>query len=95
MTSATATPKTPIYAIGQPVRVLSAVWLPKEHTKGVGAVERITYQSSNGEPLYWVKGQLAARTARVLRAVDCSQCDGYVLNATESPLCPSCAKAGH
>lgn len=58
------------FCVGDDVEVLHAVSLPKrEVVIGRGIVERITYQSSDNTPLYWISGLLCARTARVLRLV--------------------------
>lgn len=59
-----------LFAIGELVKVLHAARLPAEHVITTGVVERITYQSSDDTPLYWISGCLTARTSRVLRHID-------------------------
>lgn len=57
------------FQIGQHVNVLHAAHLPREIISSTGVIERITYQSSDGTPLYWVSSRRTAVTARQLRAV--------------------------
>ena len=58
---------TDAFKVGDAVMVLAAIRLPQEYPIGAGRIHKVTYQSSDGEPLYWVTGFLTARTARVLR----------------------------
>jgi hypothetical protein len=55
------------FNIGDMVNVLHAVHLPKEIISSTGIIERITYQSSDGTPLYWVSSRRTAVTDRHLR----------------------------
>ena len=55
------------FHVGDTVNVLAAIRLPQEHIIATGAIERITYQTSDGMPLYWIVGVKCARTERVLR----------------------------
>lgn len=48
------------FQIGDTVDVLSALALPKERIIHTGVVERITHQTSDGTPLYWISGRKAA-----------------------------------
>jgi hypothetical protein len=61
------TTQTLTFNIGDIVDVLHAARLPQEHIIATGAIERITYQTSDGTPLYWIAGVKCARTDRVLR----------------------------
>ena len=56
------------FNVGDTVDILSAFHLPKsEHITHTGVIERITHQSSDGTPLYWIAGRLTAVTAVQLR----------------------------
>ena len=56
------------FQIGDTVNILSPIHLPKfEVVVGTGPVERITHQTSDGTPLYWISGRKTAVTATVLR----------------------------
>lgn len=75
------------YAVGDKVTVLNAIRLPQEHSIGEGIIDRITYQSSDGQPLYWVRGFAIARTGRVLRPVVAHQlADNYSLTEHETTV---------
>jgi len=56
------------FSIGDAVNILSAAHLPREVVTNTGTIERITHQTSDGTPLYWVSGRRAAVTAVQLRA---------------------------
>lgn len=58
------TTSTP-FVVGDRVTVVWAIL--RDMPIGTGTIERITYQSSDGTPLYWVSGFSCARTADVLR----------------------------
>jgi len=75
----------PTFDVGDMVVVLNACRLPKvEQSIGTGAIDRITYQSSDGEPLYWISGFPMARSARVLRALGkCPRCGYHAFDGVE------------
>lgn len=74
------------FKVGTEVQVLSPSWLPVEVVLGCGVVERISRQSSDGTPLFWIAGFPMARTARVLRLTPGALApDGSVRNH-----CPNC-----
>ncbi len=55
----------PVYRVGDVVDVLHSC--ARHITVATGAIERITRQSSDGTPLYWIAGVKCARTESVLR----------------------------
>ncbi len=63
--------KLTTFSIGDTVNVLHAAHLPEfEIVSSTGVIERITHQSSDGTPLYWVSSRRTAVTARQLRATN-------------------------
>ncbi len=64
---------TTTFNVGDTVNVLQAAHLPREVVSSTGVIERITYQSSDGTPLYWVSSRRAAVTARQLRPTHSEQ----------------------
>jgi hypothetical protein len=56
------------FNVGDPVHILSAAHLPREVVTSTGTIERITRQTSDGTPLYWVSGRRTAVTAVQLRS---------------------------
>jgi len=59
------------FQVGDWVKVLNPFRLPAvEDVRMVGQIQRITHQSSDGEPLYWINGRATACTARVLRLAE-------------------------
>jgi hypothetical protein len=58
---------TTTFNVGDSVNILHAAHLPREIVSSTGVIERITYQSSDGTPLYWVSSRRTAVTARQLR----------------------------
>lgn len=57
------------FQVGQHVNVLHAAQMPREIVSSTGVIERITHQSSDGTPLYWVSSRRTAVTASQLRAL--------------------------
>lgn len=56
------------FNVGDSVYVLNAISLPKRHIViHYGTIERVTRQSSDGTPLYWISDRKTAVTERVLR----------------------------
>lgn len=56
------------FQIGDTVNILHAIHLPKfEVIQSTGTIERITHQTSDGTPLYWIFRRKTAVDAYVLR----------------------------
>lgn len=65
--SGSASLPAPRFCVGDKVAVLVACHLPvRETVMGEGVIAKIT---GTTEPLYWVDGFMAARTAKVLRLI--------------------------
>jgi len=56
------------FSVGDVVDVLNAIRLPKvEQVIHSGRIERITFATAHGAPIYWVAGRLCGVSGHVLR----------------------------